>query len=275
MFFPLLHRHSPAVSPPVRPRFAGLELHCRLLPMLGDGPYSYTESVGLLQTAYELGFSNILLTPPVMQGYYDLRPAQIRQATQKLCTEARIEQPGLSLRVGASYYTDNGLLTTLADGAELLSFRGDDLSMPATAPVEVNPPTRQRSGLGWSAQERPGPVYVLLETSLLTPSDNWDEIVRQIQARHQNPVLARAERYVFLQQVPERADQLHRAGIRFQLDISSLTGTNGVPAMRLARHLVANRLVSFIGFYPALDRFGGVLRQAVATNLFQELTASR
>ncbi len=257
MYIPFLSRPKPLSGSGPRTRFGGLELHCRLLPFLGDSPFSSDESLKLLQGTYELGFSQLLLTPHVMQGYYDPNPAQIRYAAQKLGAEARPELPRLRLQTAANYYTDKGLMKKLAEGEEILSFVGDDLTLPTTRPVGAD---RLR--------------YVLLETSLLTLSPDWNEVVRQLHERGCNPVLAQAERYVFMQQTPERALHLYETGVRFQVDIASLTGANGAAALRMAYYLVKNKLVSFVSFYPAFDRFMLLLRQAVASDLFQE-TVSR
>ncbi len=258
MHISFLNRPRLLFGTTARPRFSSLELHCRLLPFLGDSPFSFADSLKLVEGIYDLGFSRLLLTPHVMKGYYDLYPAQIRQATQKLGTEAKPEFPGLRLKAAANYYTDEGLLKKLAEGEELLSFMGDDLSQ--TVGQTTGYPVRSS---------------VLLETSLLAPSPDWSEVVRQIHERGCHPVLAQAERYVFLQQMPERANHLYEVGIRFQLDIASLTGVHGVAALRMAYYLVKNRLVSFIGFYPPVDRFLPLLRQAVATELFQEIVRRR
>jgi protein-tyrosine phosphatase len=274
MNIPFLRRSGPIFGSATRPRFGGLDLHCRLLPFSDDGPFSATDSLKLVQDVYELGFSNLVLTPHVMQGFYDLHPAQIRFATQSLGAEARPNLPGLRLQPAADYYTDKGLLKKLIGNEELLAFTGNDLSRPGQKNPAVGWPDQHNHGMPADTARANVPrPYVLLQTALLAPTADWSEVLRQLRERGYQPVLAQAERYVFLQQTPERAAQLYQTGVRFQLDIASLTGTNGAAALRMAYYLVINRLVSFIGFYPAFGRFMPLLRQAVATESFQQIAA--
>jgi protein-tyrosine phosphatase len=264
MNFSFLQRR-PQLAPHSAPAaLAGLELHCRLLPNLGDSPATTEESLEWVAAFFGAGFRRLLLTPHVMRTFYEFQPAHIRAATEALCEQAHLHHPGLRLNPAATYYTDEGLLTNLRDSTDILTFTG------SVARPENGKPKDEHTQKGRLLRPETG-SFVLIETAWLSPSEQWSEVLRRLRQRYCTPALARAERYIFLQQMPERANYLHQAGVRFQLDLVSLTGANGPAAQKLAHYLLNNGLVSFVGFYPAPDRFADLLRQVLANGAFRQL----
>ena len=79
--------------------------------------------------------------------------------------------------------------------------------------------------------------YILIENSFLQEPWNLDQLVFDLQVRGLRPILAHPERY----------RQLCKAGLALQINLLSLAGCYGAAEQKIARMLIKESLVSFIG----------------------------
>ncbi len=196
------------------------DLHCRILPGFNDGPETLEQSVALIRQLHKTGFRRLIATPHVMRGFYAPSPDQVRVVTVQVRQAIQAEGIEISIVPAAEYYVDEGLLTTLRSRGDLLLF----------SPSRSTPES-----------------LLLVETSLITIPDAWIELIELLTNRGLVPVLAHAERYVYLQRNRDLAFFLRRQGVKFQIDLPSLMGRNGTNPQHLAEWFIEQDLVSYIG----------------------------
>lgn len=86
---------------------------------------------------------------------------------------------------------------------------------------------------------------LLVETSYYNPPRNFDEILSKIKNKGYFPLLAHPERYIYM--TSSDYERLLGEGIKFQLNIFSLTGMYGIPARDKALKLLKQGAYSFAG----------------------------
>jgi protein-tyrosine phosphatase len=220
MTFSFLNRKTelPAArSRPLTP--IRVDVHAHLLPGLDNSATRLEASVRMARGLVEAGIARVVTTPHVMQGYYDNTLERISEARQELETELRKRNIPLELDIAAEYYAGQELLATVEQPQHpLLTFgaRG----------------------------RRP---YLLLETGLLQEPDELEPLVTSLLARNITPLLAHPERYLYLQRNFERAIELFRLGLHFQVDWQSFHAGEERSVRALAERLVDYRMVSFAG----------------------------
>lgn len=86
---------------------------------------------------------------------------------------------------------------------------------------------------------------LLIETSYYNPPSNFNQILGKIRSAGYFPVLAHPERYMYMDEKQYR--QLHSSGVKFQLNIPSLTGFYGSEVRSRAENLLENGLYDLTG----------------------------
>jgi protein-tyrosine phosphatase len=182
-----------------------LDLHTHILHGVDDGATSAEESVAMARGAVADGIGVVAATPHVRDGA-ELSGADIRarvEELRRLLDEARVD---LTVLTGAEVSIDAALSLAAGDLAEL--------------------------GLGGGAG------FVLLETPYAGWRLDLGELVTELVARGQRPVLAHPERCVAVQQRPELIDPVVERGALTQLTAQSLAGRFGGRTASTARTLL-------------------------------------
>jgi protein-tyrosine phosphatase len=182
-----------------------LDLHTHILHGVDDGATSVEESVAIARGAVADGILAVVATPHVRDGV-DFTAADIRAHVAAL--RRQLEEAGVELTVltGAEVSIDAALLLSEGELAEL--------------------------GVGGATG------YVLLEMPYAGWRLDLGELVEELVARGQRPVLAHPERCVAVQQRPGLVDPLVEAGALVQLTALSLVGRFGRRAASTAWTLV-------------------------------------
>jgi tyrosine-protein phosphatase YwqE len=84
------------------------------------------------------------------------------------------------------------------------------------------------------------------------------------------PVLAHPERYMYLQDNFEKAEDLINRGVLFQLNISSISGYYSKGAQRMAQKLIDNGWVHLIGSDCHNVQHIQLLEETIALKYFQK-----
>ncbi len=165
------------------------DFHSHILAGVDDGVRTMEESLEILRLYEERGIAAVWLTPHVME--------EIPNTTGHL--SARFEElqnaytGRVQLHLAAEYMLDALFEERLERGDLLpLGERGDQL---------------------------------LVETSYFNPPLNLHQLLQRIKSKGYHPVLAHPERYMYM----DRKDylQLKEMGVRFQLNLPSLSGAYG------------------------------------------------
>ena len=192
----------------------GVDMHSHILPGIDDGADSLEKSLELVQAMKALGYRKLIMTPHIMSDFYKNTPEIIRERLALLrnaVQEAGIE---MELDCAAEYYLDEGLLNSLENDEELLTF-GDN--------------------------------YLLFETSFLNEPLNLREAIFKMRSKGYKPVLAHPERYTYFYGKFNELAELWQQGVLFQPNLNSLAGYYSPVARTVVEKLIDNGMVDFLG----------------------------
>lgn len=191
-----------------------IDVHSHILASVDDGSTSIENSLDILRKAEEAGFSDIILTPHYIEGYYENTRELIREQIKELKQNLYNEDIVVSLHQGNEIFlteksprlVEQGIISTLADSR-----------------------------------------YVLFEVPFTTKMLNLEEIIVNFQEIGKIPVMAHPERFSFIQEDPSSLIRLLKMGVLAQSNYGSFIGLFGKEAKNTAEILLENRLIQFLG----------------------------
>lgn len=184
------------------------DIHTHILPGVDDGVGSIEEALDVLDAYQAMGVKKVIFTPHVMDDYPQNDTASLRARFDEF---KRSYNGGVDISLGAEYMLDNRFEKLL---------ESDDL-----LPVKDN--------------------YLLLESALASFPVNFMERLEAIQKKGYFVILAHPERYFYMRK--EDYKQLKEAGVLFQMNLYSITGSYGEEAERKAEWLLNSGFYNFIG----------------------------
>ncbi len=189
------------------------DLHSHLLWETDDGALDEGESLQLCESLVRAGFSDAACTA---HAWPEL-PDAAANAERRAELQALLDQRGIALRLhpGAENRLDGALLERVA--------RGD--ARPLGAGPWVLP-------------------WVLVEAPHQLPLPGLAELCFRLQIAGLRPLLAHPERCRAFHDDAGLAARLVQAGCGLQIELGSLSGAYGKPALRLARRLLDQGLVA-------------------------------
>lgn len=196
------------------PRIASLltnftDHHSHILPGVDDGVKKMEVSLKVLERYEQLGIAEVWCTPHVMEDI----PNTTEKLQARFAELCEAYQGPIKLHLAAEYMMD-ALFEERLEQGDLLR-------------------------LGNEGNQ------VLVETSYFTPPMDMDSILRRIKQKGIYPVLAHPERYVYMGK--DRYTSLKDDGIRFQLNLSSLSGAYGSEAKSKARWILKHDYYNLAG----------------------------
>lgn len=179
--------------------------HTHILYGVDDGIRTLEESLAVLEFEEALGVREVWCTPHVMEDV----PNSTEYLRQRFDELSSNYSGPLKLHLAAEYMLDTVFESRLA-GHDFLTMEDNTL---------------------------------LMETSTVVPPYDLKAMVSEAMSEGYRPLFAHPERYRFLEL--EDYKELHSMGVRFQLNIASLTGYYGRTARIKSEYLLKN------GFYSA------------------------
>lgn len=187
---------------------AGMEdRHSHILFGVDDGISKLEESLEVLSFQESLGITDVWCTPHIMED----TPNETEALRNRFKELKEAYDGKITLHLAAEYMLDN-----LFD--ERFS-AGDILTM--------------------------GEDEILVETSTWNPPPELYDKLREIQRAGFHPVFAHPERYRYLSE--PSCQRLHDMGVRFQLNLGSLTGFYGLTAQKKAMYILNNGWYTYCG----------------------------
>jgi tyrosine-protein phosphatase YwqE len=168
-----------------------IDIHSHLLPRLDDGVQSYEESEDIILHFQNLGYRKLITTPHVMSDSYKNTPDRILSRLAKLRLYLERQEIDMEIDAAAEYYLDESVFRMVENDQKMLTF---------------------------------GRNLLLFETNFLNEPFNMKEFIFLATTKGYKPVLAHPERYLYLQNNLEKAQDLLDRGVLFQINISSITG---------------------------------------------------
>lgn len=189
-----------------------VDIHSHLIPSIDDGAQNLEESELLIQSLIHLGYTKLITTPHINVNYPNT-PDIIKKNYEMLINFLSSKNINISIEFAAEYMLDEGFSFHLKSG--LLTFGKQN--------------------------------FVLIETSHHIKPDRLREIIFDIQMKGYKPVFAHPERYLYLWNNKEQYFELKEQGLYFQVNINSLSGYYTEKPKSIAKFLMKNGLVDFLG----------------------------
>ena len=189
--------------------------HSHILPGVDDGVRTTEYALEVLAYYEKTGIREVWLTPHIMEDVpNETASLRARFASFKTCYDGPIQ-----LHLAAE-----NMIDTLFDKR----FEAGDL-------------------LTIGEGEIPGPdgELLLVETSYFNPPMAFEDTLKEIRTRGLHPLLAHPERYVYMGR--RDYERLKESGVRFQLNLMSLTGMYGAQAADSASRLLRDGMYDFAG----------------------------
>jgi len=189
-----------------------IDIHTHIIPDLDDGPPDMKTSVGMGRVAAEEGIEAIIST-----------------SHSEEVANLGLEAMQARLEAVREAWVAAGLNIRLEMGVEIF--------------LRPDTPSALKSGALWPLA---GSRYVLVET----PYQPWptyaDQTLFNLQLAGYIPILAHPERYIPIQNDPNRMYALVERGVLAQVTAAALLGEHGSVSRRCAETLVRHNLAHFL-----------------------------
>ena len=189
------------------------DIHSHLIPGVDDGTKTMEQSIEIVREFQSLGYSKLITTPHISEAHYPNSPDILRSKFQLLKQELDNLEIKMELDLGAEYQIDSTFLRELKAGGDVLSWSG----------------------------------FLLMETPFTSFPLIFDEVIFEIKSRGLTPVLAHPERYEYWFGNTCRIKEVRDQGVKMQVTASSLSGYYGPAQKTMAKSLIKESLVDFIG----------------------------
>lgn len=186
------------------------DVHCHLLPGVDDGFSTTEKSLHALKKLEERGIQKMILTPHFMKDYPDNNRANIMAMFETFKAEAA-KVSKIELRLGGEYMLDACFMDRYKEG--FLTLNGKD--------------------------------EVLCETSYLMYEPGITDMLYDIMCEEMQPVIAHPERYEYA--VKDNYFRWRDKRYKFQLNLLSLAGAYGKPAMVKSHYLLKEGMYDYVG----------------------------
>lgn len=186
------------------------DVHCHLLPGVDDGFSTTEKSIHALKRLEERGVQKMILTPHFMKDYPDNNRENIMAKFEKFKAEAA-KASSIELHLGGEYMLDACFMDRFKEGFLTLDNK----------------------------------EHVLCETSYLMYEPGISEMLYDIMCEEFWPIIAHPERYEYA--VKDNYLRWKDKRYKFQLNLLSLGGAYGKPAMVKSHYLLKEGMYDFVG----------------------------
>lgn len=187
-----------------------VDVHCHLLPGVDDGFSTTEKSLHALKKLGEHGVQKMILTPHFMKDYPDNNRENISAKFAVFKAEAA-KVSKIELRLGAEYMLDACFMDHFKQGFLTLDNK----------------------------------EQVLCETSYMMYEPGITEMLYDVMCEGIQPVIAHPERYEYA--VKDNYLRWRDKRYKFQLNLLSLAGAYGEPAMAKAHYLLKEGMYDYVG----------------------------
>lgn len=194
-------------------KILGRDFHAHWLPGIDDGAKNIEQSLDMIRKYKEIGYSRLVATPHVYSQFYHNDENTIKAAFDSLRPYTDELFPEMQLSYAAEYFLDEHFKILLKEKRLLPVFDNN----------------------------------VLVEQSFYAETPGLDQYFFEMQVKGYCPVFAHVERYTYYDNQLKRLQYIKDSGVKFQINLLSLTGKYGVHIQKQAWVLVKNNLVDYWG----------------------------
>lgn len=190
------------------------DVHSHILPKVDDGATGTEEALAMLRKAEEEGITHLICTPHYKNHRRSVERDDAGVLLEKLKKKAQEQDININLYLGNEvfYYSK---LDDAIEAGKIATMNQSD--------------------------------FMLVE---FHPCDSFDAIRNGLNHVYElgfQPILAHVERYECLTQKYSYAEELHDAGVKFQVNTDSLVGDRGFATKRFIHKLLKDQLVDYVG----------------------------
>jgi tyrosine-protein phosphatase YwqE len=207
----LFSKHKKSNTIPTIPLYT--DLHSHVLPGIDDGAQNIEESLEMIKSFVDQGFTKIITSPHVHSGRYKNTPETIRKANSELQEALKKKKITIPVEFAAEYFLDNFFLEELKN-KNILSFSGN---------------------------------YILIEFSFQMPPIGLERMYKLITDAGFQPVIAHPDRYEYWQGNIKAYTKLKEIGYLLQANVLSAGGFYGHISQKNFELLSNNNLIDFLG----------------------------
>lgn len=207
------------------------DMHSHLIPGIDDGAQTMEQSITLIKKLMELGYTKIITTPHIMADYYRNTPDIILSGLDNVRAELQAQSIAIEIEAAAEYYLDETFENKLNTG-NILSFSDN---------------------------------YLLFELSFVNPPNNIENIIKKMNDKGYKPILAHPERYGYFKNGLDDYYRIKEYGCYFQLNTISLIGYYDKNSQRVAKELLNNNMIDFLGSDMHHTKHASALKEALTS----------
>ncbi len=215
----------------------GWDMHNHILPGIDDGSQDVEQSIELIKGLQELGIHRSISTPHVMAEVHNNTPEIISGAHTALQSALKNQNIDFQLHFSAEYMIDDQLDQWI-DSNNLCLL---------------------------------GEKYMLIEMSYLSESKALFSIIKSIQDKGYQPILAHPERYNYYHNNFKIFEDIKNAGCMLQLNLLSISKYYGENVKTAALTLIRSGMYDFVGTDMHHTRHLEALKQVVRKYDVQDL----
>lgn len=191
-----------------------VDIHSHLIPNVDDGSKSVEETFMLIKEADRAGITDIILTPHYIVNSYEQNANTLILLKDKLQQILDKDKINVKLHIGMEVYITDNLIDLLKQN-KLLTLANSK--------------------------------YLLMELPLNTHVQYEDIIIFKLIENNIIPIIAHPERYKFIQENPDKVEELIESGCLMQSNIGSILGIYGNHAKQTFKYLLKKDLIHFLG----------------------------
>ena len=191
-----------------------IDMHSHIIPGIDDGAQDVAASMLLIEGLQKLGINRAIATPHIIGDLYRNSDDTIEPALALLQKELKVRNNDFKVTAAAEYQLDDYFIQLLRAKVPLRTIKDN---------------------------------IILTEFSWLSRPDKVDEICFEILTEGYKPILAHPERYNYFHSNFKIYEELNNKGFLLQLNLLSLTGHYGPAVAKVAKQLLKEGLISYIG----------------------------
>ena len=223
-----------------------VDIHSHLIPNVDDGSKSVEETFMLIKEADRAGITDIILTPHYIVNSYEQNANTLILLKDKLQQILDKDKINVKLHIGMEVYITDNLIDLLKQN-KLLTLANSK--------------------------------YLLMELPLNTHVQYEDIIIFKLIENNIIPIIAHPERYKFIQENPDKVEELIESGCLMQSNIGSILGIYGNHAKQTVKYLLKKDLIHFLGtdthrkdtIYPLLKKATKKIEKIIGKEKTEEL----
>ncbi|MEZ4804143.1 MAG: CpsB/CapC family capsule biosynthesis tyrosine phosphatase [Bacteroidia bacterium] len=218
------------------------DMHNHILFGIDDGSKTLDNSLEMARQFIDLGYSKVIATPHIMSDYYPNKRENIEVVKNQLELALKDNHLPLEIDYAAEYYMDEFFYDQIKNKADILTFHNS---------------------------------HVLVETSFMNKPVFFSQLMFDLKTAGYKPVLAHPERYIYLQDNYEVAEQIIESGVKFQINLLSLVSHYSPPAKKLAQWIINNGHYHFLGTDAHTVDHLNLMNEVIRTKLFSSIDFSK